>query len=460
MTAVPATLRIRREGTLRLRAARGDGPAFAAIYARHHQALYRYCRSILRHDEDAQDALQSTMMRAFAALQDEQRDFELRPWLFRIAHNEAITILRRRRETDELDEQPAPGDLEDRVADREELRLLQLDLADLPERQRAALILRELNGLSHAEIGVVLELSPGAVKQAIFEARSALFSFREGREMACHDIRSMLSDGDGRVLRGRGVRGHLRECTDCRRFKADVETRPKALRALAPPLPVGGAAALLAQILGGGATAAKLLACIAIAGSGTTLAVEMQHAREPVRTPTAETLAPAKAKPPHRPTAVLPVVASTPQPANATPTATRGPDAKPAKAKATPASARSTTRTPRRSRPRQVAVQTPAPAPTKPETQPLEPRDDDEQVTPAPENHVQADRDDDQKDAAKEERKASEQHDESEATKAPPGQQDRANASPGQEEKAKVPPGQQKKSADSDAEHGEAEDAD
>src|SRR5215218_3313243 len=126
-------LRIRSEGTLRSRAARGDAAAFAAVYERHHQALYRYCRSILRHDEDAQDALQSTMTRAFAALQDEQRDFELRPWLFRIAHNEAITILRRRRDTDELDEQTAPGELEDRVTEREQLRLLRLDLADLPE---------------------------------------------------------------------------------------------------------------------------------------------------------------------------------------------------------------------------------------------------------------------------------------------------------------------------------------
>src|ERR1041385_384870 len=109
MTAVPATLRLRRESTLRSRAMRGDATAFAAVYERHHQALYRYCRSILRHEEDAQDALQSTMTRAFVALQDEERDFELRPWLFRIAHNEAITILRRRTTTDELDERPAPG---------------------------------------------------------------------------------------------------------------------------------------------------------------------------------------------------------------------------------------------------------------------------------------------------------------------------------------------------------------
>src|SRR5436189_2926598 len=102
-------LRFRREAELRSRAARGDAAAFARVYERHHQALYRYCRSLLRHEEDAQDALQSTMANAFAALQQERRDFELRPWLFRIAHNEAISILRRRRDTAELEECASVG---------------------------------------------------------------------------------------------------------------------------------------------------------------------------------------------------------------------------------------------------------------------------------------------------------------------------------------------------------------
>jgi len=314
MTAIQATFRLRREGALRSRAARGDAAAFAAVYERHHLALYRYCRSILRHEEDAQDALQSTFTRAFAALQTEQRDFELRPWLFRIAHNEAISVLRRRPPTDELADVPDYRPFEDRIADREELRLLALDLADLPERQRAALVLRELNGLSHAEIGVVLELSTSAVKQAIFEARSALFSCREGREMDCMDIRRMLSDGDGRVLRGRGVRAHLRSCDGCRRFREDLTQRPKALRALVPPLPVGAAGALLAEILGG-ATAAKLLACVAIAGGGATLAVELRDVRHAPPAAVAEETKPKpkRAPPPPAPSpaAAIPAVAAT-----------------------------------------------------------------------------------------------------------------------------------------------------
>src|SRR4051794_33403326 len=122
MTALGAIRRLRREPPDPPHAARGG---LAAGSQRPHHAPHRYCRSILRHGQDAQDALQNTMARAFSALEREERDFEVRPWLFRIAHNEAISILRRRRETDELDDNAAElGELEDRVAEREELRLL------------------------------------------------------------------------------------------------------------------------------------------------------------------------------------------------------------------------------------------------------------------------------------------------------------------------------------------------
>src|SRR4051794_22699171 len=143
------------------RASRLEPGAFTRVYERHHQALYRYCRSILRHEEDAQDALQSAMLRAFAALQTERRDLELRPWLFRIAHNEAVSILRRRTVTCALDEHLRDGAaFEDRVLEREALRLLRADLLGLTERQRRALVLRELNGLGHDEIASVLGTSP------------------------------------------------------------------------------------------------------------------------------------------------------------------------------------------------------------------------------------------------------------------------------------------------------------
>src|SRR4029077_12760404 len=82
----------------------GSERASAALYERYHQPLYRYCRAILRNDTDAQDALQSTLVSAYAALGRGQRDAPLRPWLFRIAHNEAGSQLRRRGRTVELSE--------------------------------------------------------------------------------------------------------------------------------------------------------------------------------------------------------------------------------------------------------------------------------------------------------------------------------------------------------------------
>ena len=162
-------------------APRRDLAAFTAVYERNHQALYRYCRSILRHDEDARDALQSTMTKAFAALPDEGRDFDLRPWLFRIAHNESISIVRRRRPTCELDNDSHAGaeSLVDQAVDRERLSHLRSDLNDLPDNQRIALVLRELNGLGHKEIAAVLECSTAVVKQSIFEARTALHEFEQ-----------------------------------------------------------------------------------------------------------------------------------------------------------------------------------------------------------------------------------------------------------------------------------------
>jgi len=199
---------------------------FAALYERHHKALYRYCRSIVRHEEDAQDALQSTMTRAYAALQEKPHDFDLRPWLFRIAHNESVSILRRRRPTQELDaELAALGDVDERAAAQETLRLFQQDLADLPERQRSALVLRELNGLRPGEIAELLDTTPGAIKQTLLEARRALARCHEGRETPCFDVQRALMDGDGRVLRGRALRAHLRSCTACRRFRDDVRPR-------------------------------------------------------------------------------------------------------------------------------------------------------------------------------------------------------------------------------------------
>jgi RNA polymerase sigma factor (sigma-70 family) len=228
--------------------------AFRFLYDRYHQSLYRYCRSLVGNEADAQDALQSTFTSAFTALRRGQRRAPVRPWLFRIAHNEAISLVRRRPPEQELSElmEPSTATLEERVVEREELALLVTDLRELPERQSSALVMREVSGLSHEEIAVALETSVNAAKQTIFEARRSLGEFAEGRAMACDEVCRMISDADGRMLRSRRVRAHLRHCGACATFAAAIPERRAQLRALAPPIPALAAGGILARVLGGG----------------------------------------------------------------------------------------------------------------------------------------------------------------------------------------------------------------
>jgi RNA polymerase sigma factor (sigma-70 family) len=231
--------------------AAGRDRAFAVLYERYHQPLYRYCRSMLRNDQDAQDALQSTFASALAALQEGKRNAPFRPWLFRIAHNESVTVIRRRRDAGhEISDSvlPPAASASDEADDRARMALLLADLAQLPERQRAALLMRELNGLSHAEISVALATSVTAAKQAIFDARTALTEFAEGRALDCDEVRRKISERDGRMLRSRRVRSHLRDCSSCASFAGAISERRSDLRAIAPLLPAAASAELFARL--------------------------------------------------------------------------------------------------------------------------------------------------------------------------------------------------------------------
>ena len=249
-------------------AAAGDQDALAAIFERHHQALYRYCRALLGNAEDAEDALQSAMARVVRALPGETRELALKPWLYRIAHNEAMRIAGRRRPQATLEEAPevaARPDTEDRET-RERLDELVSDMRELSERQRGALVLRELEGASFGHIASVFGGSEAAAKQTVYEARVCLADFARGRAMECDQVTHALSDGDRRKLRGRPLRAHLRACEECSAFAEALRLRPQELRALAPPLAAPAAAALLAKLLGGGGGGAGGLGASSAAG--------------------------------------------------------------------------------------------------------------------------------------------------------------------------------------------------
>src|SRR5665811_2126239 len=255
------------------RGAGGDRRALEAIFRRYRGALYRFCLAMVDDREDAQDALQNTMLKVVRALPGEERRIELKPWLYRIARNESIETLRRRRENAELrPEQPAisPG-LADTAASRERLQVLFGDLEQLPERQRAALVMRELSGLEFEQIGAAFGTSAAVARQTLYEARRSLRQMEEGREMGCDIVRREFSDADGRVTRRRQLRAHLRDCPGCRAFRNAIEERQRDFAAIVP-LPPAASAGLLHGVAGG-SQASAAVAGSALAKSAATVAI-------------------------------------------------------------------------------------------------------------------------------------------------------------------------------------------
>lgn len=247
-----AALALLSDERLAVRAAGGDREAFAVLFGRHHQAVYRYSLAILRNPEDAADVLQTTMLKALQTLASGREDLAVRPWLFRVAHNEAVSLLRRRGRQVELGEETAAGGaVEEASETRERLAGVLADLGELPERQRGALVMRELEGLSYERVGEALEMSAAAAKQAVHEARAALAEMERGRALGCATVTARISERDGRMLRGRALRAHLRGCERCRGFRDSIASRKAVLTAL-PGLPAEQAASILKALLGVG----------------------------------------------------------------------------------------------------------------------------------------------------------------------------------------------------------------
>lgn len=263
---------LRGDERMARRAADGDRRAFAAIFRRYQEDLYRFCLAIVGNSQDAQDALQNTMVQALRALPGENREVRLKPWLYRVARNEAVNVIRRRPETPQLDPDLATSgeEVSTSVESRDRLRGLLADLGELPERQRAALVMRELAGLDFAEIGAAFETSAAVARQTVYEARLGLRQMESGREMTCAEAKREISNADGRALRRRDLRAHLRGCVDCRAFRDAIAGRRSDLAALAP-LPAVVSAGLLQAALGGsaGTGGGALAGASAGAGAGT-----------------------------------------------------------------------------------------------------------------------------------------------------------------------------------------------
>ena len=152
---------------------RGNEAAFEVVYDRHHRGILSFSRHMLASADEAEDAVQQTFISAFDAIRADARDIRLKPWLFTIARNRCLSILRARREQPaEIDALSTVG-LADEVQQRSDLRELLDDLRRLPVDQRAALVLSEVGDLSHSEVGAVVGCEVAKVKSLVFQARSS-----------------------------------------------------------------------------------------------------------------------------------------------------------------------------------------------------------------------------------------------------------------------------------------------
>lgn len=163
------------ERTLVLAAQAGDRSAFAGLVQRHQRRAYAVARAIVLSHEDAEDAVQEGFLHAYRALERFRPEQAFGAWLHRIVANAALDIARRRkvRDTDELPETLASPHRD--PAEAKELRdRLDAALATLGERQRAVIVLHDVEGYKHAEIGDLLGIPEGTARSDLHHARTQL----------------------------------------------------------------------------------------------------------------------------------------------------------------------------------------------------------------------------------------------------------------------------------------------
>jgi RNA polymerase sigma factor (sigma-70 family) len=251
----------------------GNEDAFRVIHDRYRQRLHAYSRQMLAGSAaDAEDVVQEIFVRAYGGLRSSDRELALRAWLYRIAHNRCIDEVRRphpiaTEAIEELTAAPAPDPMA-RIEQRDALRRLIADVRRLPEQQRSALLMRELGGMPYADVAQALAVSVPAVKSLLVRARVGLAQAGEARDTSCMLIREDLIVAHDRGVRTSGrARRHMRDCSDCRRFRSEVRGVSRQFAALLPALgPIGVVAKLLGMgsASGGGAAAGTS----AVAGTG------------------------------------------------------------------------------------------------------------------------------------------------------------------------------------------------
>src|SRR3954469_15422093 len=164
-------LRLQSDERLITLVRRGNHGAFEALVGRYESRLLAFCRHMLGSREDAEDVLQEVFAAAFNAVLADERPINVRPWLYRIARNRSLNHLRKQQAVgvDTLDDREADHGITtaERVHRREEFRQLIADVRELPETQRTALLLREIDALSYEQIAEAMETTVPSVKSLL-----------------------------------------------------------------------------------------------------------------------------------------------------------------------------------------------------------------------------------------------------------------------------------------------------
>jgi RNA polymerase sigma factor (sigma-70 family) len=228
----------------------GQHAAFETLCARYQSRLLSFCRHMLASREDAEDVLQEVFAAAFNAVLADERAINVRPWLYRIARNRSLNHLRRASAigVDSMDVHFADHGIStsDRVLRRESFRELIADVHELPETQRSALLLREIDALSYEQIALAMETTVPSVKSLLVRARISLAEAAEARLLNCGQVRLELGEmAEGLTKLSTPARRHIRSCERCAFFKKQLKRNNHALAAMLPIGPM----LLLKQLL-------------------------------------------------------------------------------------------------------------------------------------------------------------------------------------------------------------------
>src|ERR671923_139848 len=247
----------------------GHERAFEVLFHRYRSRLMAFCRHLVGSMQDAEDLLQDVFASAHRAMLADDRPINARPWLYRIARNRCLNQLRQpvAEGQDSMDIHPHENGAStlEHVQRREEMRAIFADLQELPDTQRTALVLREIDDLSYDEIAEAMGVTLPAVKSLLVRARMSLAEASEARILTCDEVRLELAEAAEGLRKVCGPsRRHVRGCPQCRRYRRELRSTTRALVGALAPF---GLLSLLRRLTGaklGGASAGALITAGAV----------------------------------------------------------------------------------------------------------------------------------------------------------------------------------------------------